>query len=75
MSGQDAQGEADEQYASARRAIHDLNNALNIALANVQLLQRDLTEPAAAARLKNAEAALQRAAEAVITLSDLLRKR
>jgi signal transduction histidine kinase len=73
MSTQDPKAE-DERYARARAAIHDLNNLLNIALANVQLLERAVTDDAATARLQKAESALNRAAQAVAVLSDLLRK-
>jgi signal transduction histidine kinase len=73
MSGESPQAE-DEHYQRVRAAIHDLNNLLNVALANVQLLAREPLEASVLSRLGKAESALSRAAEVVVNLSDLLRR-
>jgi len=65
---------AEQHYAQVRQAIHDLNNLLNVALGNIQLLARHTSEDSARSRLDKAEAAITQAAQAVATLSDLLRK-
>jgi len=73
MSGEAPQAE-EEHYRRVRSAIHDLNNLLNVALANLQLLVREPLEASVVSRLEKAESALNRAAEVVVNLSDLLRR-
>ncbi len=72
MPAQDSPG--DEHYQRVRAAIHELNNLLSIALANVQLAARESSVPSVISRLEKTESALNRAAETVAALSELLRR-